>query len=262
MRTPTPGSAAIRAAWCGSIRAATAAAARFSPRGRSSIRRPDLPGRVLRRRRGRLCLRHRHQPRPGPQSVEPVGRHGQDRLVHQFGDRPVERGGPDRRGRDNTSTASAATASGYGSCTSAAKMPPRRWSAPSGDIYVGVSLVKQNKKAEGRLVCINGQSHHIRWEYAALGMVESTPVMAMAGSFISATTRDDPPVDADGKRLWAMNVKTPVRSAGIFRPPPAGVRHRQRPIDRGGLCVQVDRPGAGRGTGVGSKVVRRGALTG
>ena len=57
--------------------------------------------------------------------------------------------------------------------------------SPEGDIYVGVTQSKHNKRMQGRLVCVGGEPHRIKWEYKAQGAVESTPaaVTAYALSF-------------------------------------------------------------------------------
>ncbi len=87
----------------------------------------------------------------------------------------------------------------------------------NGDIFVGLSIVRATKKDQGKLVCVNGDAHAVRWEYEAMGAVESTPVIGddqivyfgdNAG-YIHA-------VRADGECVWKQNVKSPVRSAGII----------------------------------------------
>ena len=46
-----------------------------------------------------------------------------------------------------------------------------------GHIYVGVSQLPRGYESRGLLVCLDGNSHKIRWEYRAAGAVESTPVI-------------------------------------------------------------------------------------
>jgi outer membrane protein assembly factor BamB len=91
---------------------------------------------------------------------------------------------------------------------------------PQGDIYLGVLLVRAGEEPAGRLVCVGGQTHRVRWEYPARGAVESTPVVASDGTvyfgdnagFIHAVGRD-------GQSRWSCNVGAPVRSAGALLTP-------------------------------------------
>jgi outer membrane protein assembly factor BamB len=85
----------------------------------------------------------------------------------------------------------------------------------NGDIFVGVSFVRAGHRDKGKLVCIDGDSHRVRWEFEARGPVESTPVVGddqvvyfgdNAG-FIHA-------LRADGQLLWRQQVRSAVRSAG------------------------------------------------
>ena len=92
--------------------------------------------------------------------------------------------------------------------------------AANGDIFVGVSLVRTGQRDKGKLVCVDGDSHRVRWEYEARGPVESTPVIGddqvvyfgdNAG-FVHA-------LRGDGHCLWQQNVRSPVRSAGNITGP-------------------------------------------
>ncbi len=87
--------------------------------------------------------------------------------------------------------------------------------AANGDIFVAVSVVRAAQRDRGKLVCIDGDSHRVRWEYDAEGAVESTPVIGddqvvyfgdNAG-WIHA-------VSGNAKCLWKQQVRHPVRSAG------------------------------------------------
>ena len=88
---------------------------------------------------------------------------------------------------------------------------------PNGDIYVGVALVRRGDQSRGKLVCLDGQSHRVRWEYNAEAPVESTPVVGDDGvvyfgdnaGFVHA-------VGDDGARRWQRDVGSPVRSSGAL----------------------------------------------
>jgi outer membrane protein assembly factor BamB len=87
--------------------------------------------------------------------------------------------------------------------------------AANGDIFVGVSLVRSGQRDKGKLVCVDGDTHRVRWEYETKGAVESTPVIGddqivyfgdNAG-WIHA-------LRGDGQSMWRQQVRWPVRSAG------------------------------------------------
>jgi outer membrane protein assembly factor BamB len=87
----------------------------------------------------------------------------------------------------------------------------------NGDIFIGNSILKVGQKDRGRMVCVDGASHRVRWEYDAQGAVESIPVIGdddvlyfgdNAG-YIHA-------LRADGHCLWSTNVRAAVRSAGMI----------------------------------------------
>jgi len=90
----------------------------------------------------------------------------------------------------------------------------------NGDIFVGLSIVKATKKDKGKLVCVDGETHKVRWEYEAKGPVESTAVIGDDqivyfgdnGGYIHA-------VRGDGQCVWKQNVHSPVRSAGMITGP-------------------------------------------
>lgn len=86
---------------------------------------------------------------------------------------------------------------------------------PNGDIYVGVSTVRFHQSDRGKLVCIDGSSHRVRWEYEANGAVESTPVVGEDSViYFGDNSGHIHAVRGDGKCVWRQNVKSPVRSAG------------------------------------------------
>ena len=92
--------------------------------------------------------------------------------------------------------------------------------APEGHIYVGVSRAPRGQRPSGRLVSIDGNSHKIRWEYAAEGPVESTPVIGDDGLvYFGDNGGAIHALDASGGVKWKANVEAAVRSAGaILRP--------------------------------------------
>ena len=77
----------------------------------------------------------------------------------------------------NTSTASPPTAGRYGK----RQMPGQMLGSPvldrEGHVYVGVGQLQRGQQPRGMLVCVDGNSHKIRWQYPAAGPVESTPVI-------------------------------------------------------------------------------------
>ncbi len=87
--------------------------------------------------------------------------------------------------------------------------------AANGDVFVGVSLLRTGRRDQGKLICIDGDSHRVRWEYDARGPVESTPVI---GDDQVVYFGDNAGIihalRADGHCLWRQQVRSPVRSAG------------------------------------------------
>jgi outer membrane protein assembly factor BamB len=89
--------------------------------------------------------------------------------------------------------------------------------APGGDVYVGVSLERRGEESWGKLVCVDGQSHKLRWEYRAEGPVESTPVIGDDGLVYFGDNKGlVHAVDADGRAAWKANVGSAVRSCGAI----------------------------------------------
>jgi len=88
-----------------------------------------------------------------------------------------------------------------------------------GDVIVGLSLIRRGQAAHGKLVCVDGRNQRVRWEAAADGAVESTPVIGddnliYFGDNAGAIHALDPA----GKQVWATKVGSPVRSAGVILP--------------------------------------------
>ena len=91
---------------------------------------------------------------------------------------------------------------------------------PHGHVYVGVTQAQRGQKPRGLLVCVDGNSHKVRWQYQAAGPVESTPVV---GDDETIYFGDDSgtihAVDARGSARWTAKVEAAVRSAGTIVAP-------------------------------------------
>jgi outer membrane protein assembly factor BamB len=91
---------------------------------------------------------------------------------------------------------------------------------PQGHVYVGVTQRERGQEPRGLLACIDGNSHKIRWQYAAAGPVESTPVI---GDDETVYFGDDAgtvhAVDTRGNARWTAKVEAAVRSAGVILAP-------------------------------------------
>ena len=91
---------------------------------------------------------------------------------------------------------------------------------PRGQIYVGVSQSKRNQKPRGVLLCMDGNSHKVRWEYEAAGPIESTPVIGDDEMiYFGDNTGVIHAVDLQGKPQWTAQVEAAVRSAGTIPAP-------------------------------------------
>lgn len=87
----------------------------------------------------------------------------------------------------------------------------------AGDVYVGVSLERRGGRAQGRLVCVGGDSHRLRWEVEAQGPIESTPVIGDDGViYFGDNAGYVHAVGEDGGRRWSTHVGAPVRGAGTI----------------------------------------------
>ena len=89
-----------------------------------------------------------------------------------------------------------------------------------GHIYVGVSQSMRGRQPRGVLICLDGNSHKVRWEYQAAGPVESTPVigdddLVYFGDNAGAIHA----VDFRGQGQWTARVETAIRSAGTILAP-------------------------------------------
>jgi len=91
---------------------------------------------------------------------------------------------------------------------------------PAGHVYVGVSQAPRGEPAKGLLVCVDGNSHKIRWQYAADGPIESTPVIGDDDLlYFGDNSGTIHAVDLQGKEKWKARVETAVRSAGTILAP-------------------------------------------
>ena len=89
-----------------------------------------------------------------------------------------------------------------------------------GHIYVGVSQAPRGLEPRGLLVCLDGNSHKLRWEYRAAGPVESTPVIGDDDLiYFGDNTGELHAVTFHGRAQWTVNVGSPVRSAGTILAP-------------------------------------------
>jgi outer membrane protein assembly factor BamB len=89
-----------------------------------------------------------------------------------------------------------------------------------GHIYVGVSQAQRGRQARGLLVCVDGNSHKIRWEHAASGPVESTPVIGDDDTvYFGDNSGTIHALDNRGNVQWTAKVEAAVRSAGTILAP-------------------------------------------
>ena len=91
-----------------------------------------------------------------------------------------------------------------------------------GHIYAGVSQFPRGYEPRGLLVCLDGNSHKIRWEYRAAGAVESTPVIGDDDViYFGDNAGEIHAVDLLGNGLWTAQVGSPVRWPARFSAPAA-----------------------------------------
>ncbi len=91
---------------------------------------------------------------------------------------------------------------------------------PAGHVYAGVTQAHRGRAAGGLLVCVDGNSHKIRWEYHAAGPVESTPVVGDDGLiYFGDNAGVIHALDTRGKAQWTAKVEAAVRSAGTILSP-------------------------------------------
>ena len=89
-----------------------------------------------------------------------------------------------------------------------------------GHVYVGVSRSPRTGRPHGTLVCVDANSHQIRWTFDAAGPVESTPAI---GDDDTIYFGDDAgtihALDFAGAARWTAQFEAPVRSAGTILAP-------------------------------------------
>jgi len=89
-----------------------------------------------------------------------------------------------------------------------------------GQIYVGVSQSRRGQDPRGLLVCVDGNSHKIRWQHKAAGPVESTAVIGDDDViYFGDNTGRIHAVDFQAKVRFTAKVGSPVRSAGTILGP-------------------------------------------
>jgi outer membrane protein assembly factor BamB len=89
-----------------------------------------------------------------------------------------------------------------------------------GHIYLGLSQTPRGMDSRGLLVCIDGNSHKVRWEYRTTAPVESTPVIGDDDVvYFGDNAGVIHAVNFSGKAQWTADVGSPVRSAGTLLGP-------------------------------------------
>lgn len=87
----------------------------------------------------------------------------------------------------------------------------------NGHIYAGVGQWQREQEPRGLLVCLDANSHKIRWEYQATGPVESTPVVGESGMiYFGDNSGVIHAVDSSGRAAWICRLHAPVRSTGVI----------------------------------------------
>ena len=109
-----------------------------------------------------------------------------------------------------------------------------------GHIYLGLCQAPRGMDPRGVLVCIDGNSHKVRWEYRTAAPVESTPVIGDDDLiYFGDNAGVIHAVNFFGKAQWTADVGSPVRSAGTFLAAQAsGLRPGQRVVGGPGLFVR------------------------
>ena len=111
-----------------------------------------------------------------------------------------------------------------GECLWKTPMPGQMLGSPvidrHGQIYVGVSQSRRGEEPRGSLVCLDGNSHKIRWEYRAAGAVESTPAVGDDDViYFGDNSGVVHAIDFRGQAKWTAEVQSPARSAGTIPAP-------------------------------------------
>lgn len=91
---------------------------------------------------------------------------------------------------------------------------------PHGHVYLGVSQGERGREARGILLCVDGNSHRIRWQYEAAGAIESTPVIGDDGIlYFGDNSGTIHAVNGGGAAQWTVALGSAVRSAGTIPAP-------------------------------------------
>jgi outer membrane protein assembly factor BamB len=90
----------------------------------------------------------------------------------------------------------------------------------NGHIYLGLSQTPRGMDPRGVLVCIDGNSHKVRWEYRTAAPVESTPVIGDDDLiYFGDNAGVLHAVNFFGKVQWTADIGSPIRSAGTLLAP-------------------------------------------
>jgi len=104
-----------------------------------------------------------------------------------------------------------------------AYMPGQLLASPvidaNGNIYVGASIsTRQGNK--GYLVCVDGVSHKIRWQYETDDMIESTPCIGDDGTiYFGNNSGWIFALNSMGDKKWSAKFEAGIRSAGTIIAP-------------------------------------------
>lgn len=91
---------------------------------------------------------------------------------------------------------------------------------PDGHVLIGVTQAPRGKSPQGTLVCVDGNSHKVRWKYAAQDAIESTPVIGDDGViYFGDNSGTIHAVDLSGQGQWKAKVETAIRSAATILAP-------------------------------------------
>ncbi len=91
---------------------------------------------------------------------------------------------------------------------------------PDGHILIGVSQAPRGQQPTGLLVCVDGNSHKVRWKYATGDAIESTPVIGDDGLiYFGDNSGTIHVLDPAGQPQWKAKVETAVRSAATILSP-------------------------------------------
>ncbi len=89
-----------------------------------------------------------------------------------------------------------------------------------GHVYVGVCQAQRGQDPRGMLVCIDGNSHRIRWQFDTAAPVESTPVIGNDDLlYFGDNSGTIYALDLQAKPQWTAQVESPIRSAGTLLAP-------------------------------------------